>query len=231
MISALLLFAPAALIAAVACWWVMRAYMQPGVGGNPTRVMMAAGAAAILVLVLYLAVGRPSAPDEPYAGRIAALEAKAKSDAVNMSVPEMLALLEAHAKTDVNDPRPLLFAGQILAEQGRDAEAARAFSGVLKRDPTSADAMIGLGRANVRLEGGVSPQTVALFQAASKLAPADPVPWFYQALAASQEERFADATRLWPEVLKRFDPADPRRTMALSMLEDAKRKTPQQPNR
>jgi cytochrome c-type biogenesis protein CcmH len=227
--AVLFLFVPAAIVSALAVWWIARAYARGG--ANPGRIMIASALGVVVALVLYIVIGHPNAPDAPYAGRIAALEARAKTDPAALNADEMLALLEARAKSNPKDFRPLLFAGDILASEQRDAEAARAYSGALAREPGSAAAMIGLGRANVRLEGAVSPKTIALFQAAAQIEPSDPIPWFYQGLAASQEERFADAMRLWREVLKRLPADDPRRTMAQSMLEDASRKTPQQAGR
>ncbi len=231
MSSAALLFAPAALLAAAASWWIIHAYARAGGEPRLGRVTIGCSVAAIATLALYLVIGRPNQPDAPYAGRIVALEEKAKTDVGNLTAPEMLAVLEARAKADPTDFRALLFAGQILSNEGRDSEAARAFRGALKLEPNLPDAMIGLARSTVRLEGAVSPQMIELLQTASTLAPDDPLPWFYQALAASQEERFADAARLWPEVLKRLEAGDPRRTMAQSMLDDARSKTPQQPGR
>jgi cytochrome c-type biogenesis protein CcmH len=226
MTSALLLFAPAAIAVAAAVWWLARAYASAG-KSKPLPVLMSCGAGALAVLGLYLALGRPAIPDEPAAGRLAALEKRAETSPDTLTVGEVLALLDARAKLDPSAAQPHLFKGQILAEQGRDAEAARAYSAALERAPNSPEALIGLARALVAQEGVVSPQALDLFKRAAALSPHDPVPWLYQALAARQAGRGAEAEPLWREVLKRLASDDPRRAMALSMLEELKAKPPQ----
>jgi cytochrome c-type biogenesis protein CcmH len=225
MMTALLLFAPAALAAAAAAWWIARAYARSGPGVVKTApILIGCAIASVLALGLYVVLGRPDLADEPFNRRIAELEERARTDPTSLTVGEALALLETRAKRDRNDSRPLLFAGQIYASEGRDAEAQRAYREALERTPDSAEAMIGLGRSITAEEGVVSPRAAALFLEAAKRAPENPIPWLYQALAASQGDRYADAAKLWPEVLKRLSPDDPRRQMAEAMLAEAKRK-------
>lgn len=76
---------------------------------------------------------------------------------------------------------------------------------------------MGLGRALVAVNNGqVSPEAVALFQQAAARSD-DPAPWIYQAMAAMEQNREADARRLWAEALARMSPDDPRRDMARRM--------------
>ena len=94
------------------------------------------------------------------------------------------------------------------------AEAARAYDAALRRDPELAEAMLGLGRAMVRMDGGqVSPEALALFQRAGERLN-DPTPWVYQAMAAMQAGQDREAGRFWGEALQRMSPDDPRRQMA-----------------
>jgi cytochrome c-type biogenesis protein CcmH len=228
--SAFLLFAPAAILAAGAAWWIARAFVRGGPGAKPAPVLIGAGAGMIAALVLYLALGRPNLPDAPFAPRLAALEARAQSAPTSLSADELLAVLDARAKANPADPRPRLFAAEILATLGKDPEAAREYQAALKRAPDSPAALIGLGRVAVRLDQGVvSPASLALFQRAAALAPNDPAPWLYQALGASQDGRYAEAAKLWPEVLARLPAGDPRRAMVQQMIQQARAKTPQPP--
>lgn len=224
--AALLLFAPAAIAVAAAGWWIARAYAGAG-ASKPGPVLIGCGIGAVAVLGLYLALGRPSLPDEPAAGRMAALEKRAETAPDSLGVSDILALLDARAKADPTAYQPYLFKGQVLAEQGRDAEAGRAFAAALERAPNSPEAALGLARALVAQEGVVSPQALDLFKRVAVLSPHDPVPWLYQALAARQAGRLAESEPLWREVLKRLAPDDPRRAMATSMLEELKAKPPQ----
>jgi cytochrome c-type biogenesis protein CcmH/NrfG len=224
--GALLLFAPAAIAVAAAVWWIARAYAGAG-PSKPAPVLIGCGVGALAVLGLYLALGRPSQPDEPAAGRMAALEKRAATAPESLGPGDLLALLDARAKADPSAFQPYVFKGQILAEQGRDAEAARAFASALERAPDSPDAALGLARALVAQEGVVSPQALELFKRVAVLSPHDPVPWLYQALAARQAGRLAESEPLWRETLKRLPSDDPRHAMVTSMLEELKAKPPQ----
>jgi cytochrome c-type biogenesis protein CcmH/NrfG len=84
--------------------------------------------------------------------------------------------------------------------------------------------MLNLARALVAIDQGrVSDDALRLFAAVSAQAPDEPLPWFYQALAASQSGRKADARRLWEATLQRLPADDPRRDMARQMRDDAAR--------
>jgi cytochrome c-type biogenesis protein CcmH len=217
-----LVFGLAAALAALAAWWVMRAFARPGAATPAVRrgALIAAAAVSLGAIALYAATGRPDLKDQPYKGRLAALQ---QTDPSQMSPEQILAVLAERARVDRRDPRPHIFTGQILAEQGRDQEAARAFQAALRRDPMNPAALLGLGRVAVSMQAGaISPEALALFEAAAVSAPKDPTPWLYQALAATQEQRWADALKLWPEVEKRLAPEDPRHAMVASMIAQAK---------
>jgi cytochrome c-type biogenesis protein CcmH/NrfG len=102
----------------------------------------------------------------------------------------------------------------LLLDQGRAEEAARAFDMALRREPQMAEALLGLGRSIVGIEGRVTPEALAAFQQAGALTD-DPAPWIYQAMAAMEEGR--DARPLWGEAYARMNEDDPRREMARRM--------------
>lgn len=174
----------------------------------------AVAASIALGLGLYLLIGSPALPDAPFAARLEALKGR---DPTTFTAAEALAVLGQAARDNPSDPLPHLFSGQVLFEVGRDQEAARAFDAALRRDPALSEAMLGLGRAMVRLEQGrVGADARALFERAGAQSD-DPAPWIYQAMAAMQEDRAADARRLWGEALARMSAEDPRRAMAARM--------------
>jgi cytochrome c-type biogenesis protein CcmH len=180
--------------------------------------LAACAATGLVALVAYLVIGRPELPDAPYAARLEALKHR---DPTTYSVDEALAVLSEASKDNPSDPLPHFYSGQLLLDQGRAQEAARAFDAALRREPQLADALIGLGRALVRMEDGrVTPEALALFQQAGELTD-DPAPWIYQAMAAMQEDREADMRRLWREALTRMGPDDPRREMAARLSSGA----------
>jgi cytochrome c-type biogenesis protein CcmH len=224
-----LMLAAAAVVAAVTGWWVLRAYARADASKpkTPWALVWAAFAGAT-VLGLYVALGRPELPDQPYAQRLAAIEERAKSTPfVDLSPAEQLTLMAARAKETPADPRPHIVTGIILVGLERDEAAVGAFQAALRRDPKNTIAMVEMGRALTRIGGGQPPaEALALFQQASMLEPDNPIPWFYQALAASQENRFKDAQNLWPEVQTRLPKDDPRQIMAAQMLSMAKAEKP-----
>lgn len=207
--SSLAVLLIAAALTAGAAYWVLRAYRRAG-GGSRRMALAACGAVGLAALVAYLAIGRPELPGAPYQARLEALKHR---DPSTFTVDEALAVLAEAAEDDPADPLPHFYSGQLLLDQGRAQEAARAFDAALRREPEMGDALLGLGRAIVRMEGGVTPEALAAFQQAASLTD-DPAPWIYQAMAAMEQNRETDAQRLWGEALARMSADDPRREMA-----------------
>jgi len=204
-----------AVLAAAAAFWVLRAYRRAGGGASSARPALAACLLVTLVgLGIYLVIGKPELAGGAYAQR---LEALSDRDPTTFTADEALAVLGEAARENPNDPLPHLYRGQVLLRVGRAEEAARAFDAALRRDPQLAEAMLGMGRALVAVEGGaVSPDAQRMFEQASALTN-DPGPWIYQAVAAMEQGRDDDARRLWGEALTRMSEDDPRREMARRM--------------
>ena len=215
MTNSIVVLVVAALMTASAAGWTLRAYRIAGGGTVSARpAFIACAAAALVALAAYLAVGRPELPDAPYSARLEALRHR---DPNTFSPSEALAILDQAAKDHPADARPHIYSGQILLDQGRAEDAARQFDAALRRAPQSAAAMLGLGRAMVRVaDGRVTPEALAQFQGAAALSN-EPAPWIYQAMAAMQNNRAADARRFWGEAYTRMAADDPRREMARQM--------------
>lgn len=219
--SSLAVLLSAALVTAVAAFWVLRAYRSAG-GGEKSALPALGVCAAVAVAALgaYLAIGRPALADAPYRAR---LEALRERDPTTFTADEALAVLGQAAKDHPRDPLPHFYSGEVLLSQGRAEEAARAFDAALRRDPRNVEVMMGLGRSLVAVESGrVTPEALALFEQAAALSN-DPAPWIYQAMAAMEEGRDADARRLWGEAYDRMSEEDPRREMAARMRSGAGR--------
>lgn len=210
--SSLTVLLIAAVLTAGAAFWCLRAYRRGG-GESAVPALAACAATAVFALIVYLVIGRPELPDAPYAERLAALEQR---DPTTYSPDEALAILHEAARDNPTDPLPHFYSGQVLYGQERPEEAARAFDAALRRDPQLAEAMLGLGRSLVAIEGGVvTPEALALFQQAGALMN-DPAPWMYQAMAAMQDG--ADPRPFWREALTRMPADDPRRVMVEQQL-------------
>jgi cytochrome c-type biogenesis protein CcmH len=216
--SSLAVLLIAAVLTAGAGFWVLRAYRRAGGGmRSPIPALAACGAVALTALTTYLAVGRPELPDAPYAARLEALKAR---DLATLTFDEALAILHDRSRTDPSDPLAHLYSGELLLRMGRAQEAARAYDQALRRDPQLAEAMIGLGRSLVTIDGRVTPEALALFQQAGALTD-DPGPWIYQAMAALEAGDEAASRGFWGEALARMAPEDPRREMAARMASGA----------
>jgi cytochrome c-type biogenesis protein CcmH len=172
--------------------------------------LIVCGGAALVAIAAYLAIGRPDLPGAAYAERLEALRSRPPQ---TYTVDEALAVLAEGARSHPADPRPHLFSGEILLSNGRAEDAVRSFDAALRRDPRSAQATLGLAKAQLAVEGRFTPDVLALFEQAATLSN-DPAPWLYRAMAAMEQGRSADARLLWREALTRMDSDDPRRQMA-----------------
>jgi len=212
--SALIVLLVGAVFTAAAAAWVLRAYRRAGGGSASARPALAACTAVALIgLGIYLLIGRPELPGAAYAERMAALQQR---DPRTYSVEEWLAMWTDIARQHPDDAVPQLRRAKILIETGRAAEAARAYDAALRREPQSAEALMGLGRSIMLMEGALTPEALAYFVQAGQLSN-DPAPWIYQALAAMEAGREQEARAHWREALQRMAPDDPRREMAQQM--------------
>ena len=215
MLSALVVLLVAAAFCAGAVFWVLRAYRRAG--GAARLPALAAGVLAALTgLGVYLVIGNPYLQDAPYAARIEMLKQR---DPRTSSAEEALAMWAEIAKAYPRLAEPHARSGAILLQLGRAADAARSYDAALRREPDSPEALMGLGRALVQMDGAPSPQALALFQRAGEVSD-DPAPWIYQAWAAMEAGQGDQARRFWREALERMAPDDPRRPMAQQMASD-----------
>ena len=217
--SSLIVFGFAALATGAAAFWALRAYSAEG-GRRARSSMIICVFGAIVSLGIYLVIGHPEIPGAPFAARLEALKLR---DPRSYTADEALAVLEGAARENPRDALPYLYSGQMLLNQGRALEAQAAFNAALRREPNSVEALLGLGRSKVQLEGGrVTPEALALFQRATPLTQ-DAAPILYQAMAAMQANDNAAARRLWAQAYARMSEDDPRREMARQMSQTAGR--------
>ncbi|MEZ5996032.1 MAG: tetratricopeptide repeat protein [Hyphomonadaceae bacterium] len=212
MLAPLIIMLAGAVLVGAAAFWALRAYRRAGAGRDAARGALALCAAtAAVALGVYLVIGRPSLAGAPFEARLEALKNR---DPSTITGDEWLAVLNRAARLNPNDATPHLLAGRILLDQGRAREAAREYDAALRREPRSGEALLGLGRATVGVEGRVTPEALAFFHQAAEIDTGDPAPWLYMAMAAMQEDRAADARQAWGEAFRRMAPDDPRREMA-----------------
>jgi cytochrome c-type biogenesis protein CcmH len=181
--------------------------------------LFAALAAPLCALGLYLVLGSPGTPDQPFEARRGELLAR---DPASLQPNELIALLEDQTRRAPNDPQPHIFLGELLANQGRDEDALRAFQAALRRDPRNAQALSNAGAMIVKLDAGtVGPDALQAFMAALAIDPKAPVPQFYVALSRQQQGDQTTALSLWRALYQSFPPQDQRRrALAARIAED-----------
>jgi len=203
----------AAAITAGAAVWVLRAYRRAG-GGSLRKALGVAAAVALAALTIYLVLGKPELPGQPYRARLEALKARDPSTYVGA---EWIALLSEKAKADPADASAHFFLGQLYLGERRPQEAARAFTAALRRAPESPEAMMGLARALIAInDGRTTPESMDLLQQAAART-TDPTPFIYLAIGALEDGDNAAARRYGAEALSRMTADDPRREMARRM--------------
>jgi cytochrome c-type biogenesis protein CcmH len=133
--------------------------------------------------------------DQPFAERKAAILQQSPE---TLGDDEVIVLLQEQAKATPEDPRPHLLLGQVLASQGRDNEALRAFQAAMRRDGRNADALAELGALFLRTsENGESPEADEAFAAALSIDPNHVPTRHFQATALWQRGNRDGAWAAW----------------------------------
>ncbi len=177
---------------------------QTGNDGGRLRNMTAIATAVlvpVLGLTVYLSTGSPTLEDQPLAKRLAAPVSA-------QSMPELLARVEAHLRTNPNDLRGWSVIGPVYMRMRRYADAADAFRRVLNIGPPDAAVYASYGEAlMLSQEGLVTVDAREAFTKANQLSPEQPKPRYFLALAAFQEGRKDEAIAAWKALLAEA-PAD-----------------------
>lgn len=169
----------------------------------------AAVASAALALGLYLAVGSPGAPDQPYAAR---LKAWRSTDPAALDAPRQAAVLADLAKERPQDPQLWMFLGYAQAEAGDPLAAARAFERAARLRPDRAETWAALGEAFVQLsDGQVGADARRAFEQALKVDPASPTARYFLGRAEIEAGRREQGLALWRALAASLAEGDPRR--------------------
>jgi cytochrome c-type biogenesis protein CcmH len=172
-------------------------------------VLGAAVAVAALALAVYLLVGAPGRPDEPYAARVAAWRAQ---DPATLDAPRLTAVLEDVARERPDDPQVWLFLGRVRSAAEDELGAERAFRRAAELAPSNPDVWAALGEARTALnDGRVGPDARAAFQRALRLQPGQPSARYFLGKAALDEGRTEDGLGAWRALAAELPFGDPRR--------------------
>ena len=157
---------------------------------------------------LYLMVGSPTTPDQPFAKRIAEWR---DADPTTLSPPQMAALLSLAVAKFPKDPSPLYDLARAQAASGDLPSAEHSLRKAIEIDPKRTEFWTSLG---VLLAAGPNgdnaTDTVDAFRHALALDPANPDARYYLARARIASGDIAGGLADWKALIAALKPGDPR---------------------
>lgn len=155
------------------------------------RVLLAVVAVPALTLGLYLGLGAPGYPDQPYAERLQAWRA---SDLNTLTAPQIAAVLRDLLKTRGADPEGWRMLAIAEEGSGNTPGAVRALRRAVALAPERNDLRRMLGEALVIQAGGkVEADAEAVFREVLRREPGDAAARFYLAQAKAEAGQGAEA--------------------------------------
>lgn len=181
--------------------------VEAGLGGRRTA-LAAAGLTPIVALGLYLLVGHPGWPDQPFARRVTQWR---HTDPAQLDPPRMAAVLQVIATERPRDPEPLK--NLALAYMASDdlSHAVEALRRALALAPARADLWSQLGEAFVmQADGQVDDDARAAFGEALRLDPDSQGARYFLARGDIQNGRVTEGLAAWKALLGELPAGDPR---------------------
>lgn len=154
---------------------------------------------------IYVSLGSPGLPDQPFAQRVAARAGIKPEDVAKLQ--EMTDTLAAKM-AEAPDAAGYAALANGYKVQGRYEEAMKAYGRAIQMGKTDADTFAALGELIVtKNQGAVGPEARQAFLSALKADPADPRSRFYLGLSKAQIGKLDDAIAIWRD-LEQDSPAD-----------------------
>jgi len=188
---------------------------------NSSRVpvLIAAIAAPALALALYLGVGSPGAPDQPFSARLTQWLA---ANPASLTPPQMAAVLSKLTKERPNDPEGFRFLALAEGASNHPAGAVRALKQAVRIAPQRVDLWEMLGEAEVFQAGGdLTDDAKDAFTHALKLDPKNVAARFHLARARMAAGDKAGGIADWKALLADMPANDPRRADLQSAIAEA----------
>lgn len=199
----------------------------PAATPNDRRgVLAVAVLTPLLGVALYLAIGAPGAPDQPYAQRVAAWRA---ADPASLDPGQMAAVLSVIAKNNPTDAMPLQALAIAQLASGQPVAAQTTLRKALALAPQNAGLWSSLGEAFTAAAGGVVDiDAQRAFQEALKREPANRSANYYLGRAALAAGDQATGIARWRAVLDTLPADDPRRAGLEAEIANAQAGVPSQ---
>ncbi|MFO1070570.1 MAG: c-type cytochrome biogenesis protein CcmI [Geminicoccaceae bacterium] len=188
----------------------------PASSARPLRMVLVGTAVAVPLLAgaLYLRLGAPDVPDQPFAARPA-------PEAPPVDIAAMVARLEARLADSPADTEGWLMLGRSKAALGDPEAAAHAYRKALALEPGSVEALAGLAEALVMAGNGVvGPEAEDLLRRLEAAAPDDPRAGYYLAMADQQAGRPKEALARWQKILAQSPSDAPWRGQIEGLIRD-----------
>lgn len=183
----------------------------PAIATAPRLRRLAIAAAFLAPLIglgLYLAVGSPRTPDQPFARRLAAWRT---AEPTSLRPDEMAAVLEMIGRERPTDPEAPRNLAIIRRATGDFAGAVVALRRAVTLGPERADLWSELGETQVmQAEGVVNDDARAAFQRAVALQPDLPGPRYYLARRQIADGQTAEGLAAWRALLAQLAPGPDR---------------------
>ncbi|MFN3521904.1 MAG: c-type cytochrome biogenesis protein CcmI [Phenylobacterium sp.] len=190
-------------------------------GGSRRAILAIATAGPLLAIGLYLSVGSPGAPDQPYAAR---LDQWVRTPPERLDPPRLAAVLKALVARRPNDPEAFRYLAMAEAASGDTAEASRALRRAIELAPERIDLWEALSEVLlVEAEGAVTPQAEAALRQALKRDPESVMARFHLARGRIEAGDRAGGLADWRALLADLKPDDPRRATLQAAIADAEK--------
>lgn len=187
-------------------------------------VLVAAGLAPVLALLIYLFAGRPGYPDQPYKARLKAWEQTALTDYSRLDPTQLAAVLEDSVAKRPDDPRGLLLLGNIQSKTGDPISAIRNLRKAASLAPDKADVWTALGEALTRSGTDEdSNEATQAFRRANALDPAAPEPRYFIARADIVAGQTAEGLAIWRSLAAGIPATDPSRAALQAAIDETTR--------
>src|SRR5690242_12139490 len=180
--------------------------------GGARKPLLAATIALAIVLIagsLYLQLGSPGLPDDPYAGRQAERDEVAQQQAQINQIRGMVAKLAEEMRQRPDDLEGWLRLGRSYAVLGQADDAAAAFAQAEKLKPNDPAVLMSEAQALMAghsLSEPMAPQVIALLERIQTIDPDEPAVLWYLGLHAAQQGDFKTARADWQKVKDKMPP-------------------------